>query len=228
MRVIRMLALALASSLAIDPVQAETFTIPDLIKGFAVTVTATCDAWECEGPARIRLTAKGKNASQILRIPDIASQLSKTGDFPYSTDASSHQDENAIVADDFNFDGFTDIALRTERNAAYGLPSYDIYLQDPCSRRFLKSEELTELATGKMGLFYVDKAGKSLIVYERSGYAWWLTSRYGSGPGRNLTLLSSEEVDVSPDGKHARVTTYSSSSRKRETRVVSCPADDYC
>jgi len=228
MCVIRKLVIALASSLAIDSVQAETFTIPDLLKDFTVTVTATCDAWECEGPARIRLTAKGKKASQILRTPDIASQLSKTGDFPYSTDASSHQDESAIVADDFNFDGFTDIALRNKRNAAYGLSSYDIYLQNPRSRQFSKSEELTELATGKMGLFYVDKASKSLIAYERSGYTWWQTSRYRSGPGKNLILLSSEEVDVSHDGNYARVTTYSQSSRKWETRTVSCPSDGYC
>ena len=74
---------------------------------------------------------------------------------------------HSIVIADVNGDGREDISLWTGRRGGYGSDSYDVYLSDPASGRFVHSTPFSELIVGRLGLFQLE--GGKLRLNAKSG-----------------------------------------------------------
>jgi hypothetical protein len=85
--------------------------------------------------------------------------------------------QTPLIFGDFNFDGFEDLAIRNGNNGAYSNPSYDIYLSSK-ENKFLKSGELTKLASENLGMFDIDKKTKQIAIHQKDGCCFDKTINY--------------------------------------------------
>lgn len=217
---------ALSVCLFAAAAQAASFLIPDVANEYTIKVIAECNSEQCEGPAEIHITKKNAGLVQTLKTPDLAVYLNANGKLP-ANHTVLYSDQSAVVADDFNFDGSTDIAIRNGNNSAYGGPSYDVYVYNISKRKFVLSDELTELATSKLGMFSVDKARKRLITFEKSGCCWHQTTHYAISPGRGLYVVYSLVEAATSNGKNVEVTTSSLVGKKMKSSTKLYPVDSY-
>jgi len=84
---------------------------------------------------------------------------------------------NAIIINDFNFDGYEDIAVQNGEPA--GLQAthpYDIYLYSGGKNNFELNKDLTKLA--EHGIFNVDIPNKQLSIFYVSGCCYHETKKY--------------------------------------------------
>ncbi|MEJ2795622.1 FG-GAP repeat protein [Iodobacter sp. LRB] len=219
-------AFTLMASFLAAAAQAASFLIPDVANEYTIKVIAECNSEQCEGPAEIHITKKNGGLVQTLKTPDLAVYLNANKKLP-ANHTVLYSDQSAVVADDFNFDGTTDIAIRNGNNSAYGGPSYDVYVYNISKRKFVLSDELTELATSKLGMFSVDKARKRLITFEKSGCCWHQTTHYAVSPGRGLYVVYSLVEAATSDGKNVEVTTSSLVGKKMKSSTKLYPVDSY-
>ncbi len=103
---------------------------------------------------------------------------------------------------DFNFDGLEDIAIRNGNNGAYASPSYDIYLSSK-ENKFLKSGELTKLASENLGMFDIDKQTKQIAIHQKDGCCFDKTVNYRF----NAKNLPYEDSSIIEDSSIADVVT---------------------
>ena len=89
-----------------------------------------------------------------------------------------YDEEYGIVVDDFNFDGEEDLAICNGHMGGYGASSYNIYLFDKTSSKFIENKKLTRFASDNLGLFFADPKQKLLTVYFKSGCCYHVTSKY--------------------------------------------------
>ncbi|WP_412465844.1 XAC2610-related protein [Pedobacter sp. KLB.chiD] len=85
--------------------------------------------------------------------------------------------QTPLIFGDFNFDGLEDIAISNGNNGAYSSPSYDIYLSSK-EHNFLKSGELTKLASENLGMFDIDKKTKQIATHQKDGCCFDKTINY--------------------------------------------------
>ena len=90
----------------------------------------------------------------------------------YSPDGqhASYDRQDAIIYDDFNFDGVKDFALTDGRFGNYGERSYQIYLAT--ENGFEYRADFTELAQNYFGMFGIDKENQLLRTWARGGCCW--------------------------------------------------------
>ena len=142
----------------------------------------SCDPEEtigCQGPASVDIFAKDSGVPfQRIAMPQLFVELDDKGETTVNKVQVYGEYNSCLVAGDFNFDGHSDLALRNGNAAAYGGPSYDVYLYDPAKKRFAHNEALTTLASENLGLFSVDAKAKTLDTFNKSGCCWHIFSTY--------------------------------------------------
>ncbi|OAM35617.1 hypothetical protein A7P98_06995 [Eikenella sp. NML080894] len=126
------------------------------------------DGMICMGPAQV--TLRHGSFSQSFRSEQLA--FHNNGLWP-----------SDVQMGDYNFDGKLDLAIRNGNGGYYSSPSYDIYVQTQ-SGRFVKSRELTELASDYMGMFRVDAARHTLTTAARDGCCFHAEETWQIIPGR--------------------------------------------
>lgn len=133
----------------------------------------------CQGPATVDIFPKDNGAPlQRIAMPQMFVELDDKGETTVNKVQIYGEYNSCLVADDFNFDGHSDLALRNGNEGAYGGPSYDVYLYDPGKKRFGRNEALTTLASENLGLFAVDPKDKTLATFNKSGCCWHIYSTY--------------------------------------------------
>ncbi|MDQ3747074.1 MAG: hypothetical protein M3444_22105 [Acidobacteriota bacterium] len=195
----------------------ETFKVNDVSTEYDVTVALEgCDgpgqlegANMCTGAARVSLYRKGANSPfQVLRLPNVQIHRDQLA---YSPKPGGHRrviydDEYSIIFDDFNFDGREDLAICNGRQGGYGAPSYNVYLFDKASNRFVENERLTTLAgEGYLGLFFPDPKRKTLTAYSKSGCCYHETEVYRVANNRPVLVEKVIEDETARDEKMIRV-----------------------
>lgn len=166
----------------------------------------------CDGPARVSLYRKGsKTPFQVLRLSNL--ELYKdTAAYSPETSAKPrglYAEEYTFVFEDFDFDGEEDFAVCNGRNGGYGGPSYNVYLFDQRSKRFVENRRLSRLTEGGyLGLFFPDPKKKRLTVYSKSGCCYHETEVYSVVRGRPVLVEKViEEATGVGDGDDLLVTT---------------------
>lgn len=134
---------------------------------------------ECEGPGRILVSRKREAAVlQVIDLPNLLVLLDREKSLPTGTAPAMQPKYVAgLVLDDFNFDGYKDLAVMNGRNAEYGGVSYDIYLFDPSKKRFFHSRAMSDLAS-RNTLFEVDPDRRLLTSSFKSGCCYHMRERY--------------------------------------------------
>lgn len=177
-------------------------------KNYTAELSVNCKEGECSGPGTVKLFDKktGKHF-QTLSSDDLFI-------FPYSSAEPSvnvitlYGEQSALIFDDFNFDGYEDLAIRNGNNSGYRGPSYDVYVYNITRKKFVLSHELTELAHDNLGMFQTDHKEKRLTTFSKSGCCWHLTTQYEVIPRKGLLKVYEFEEDAaSPDGNSVIVTT---------------------
>jgi len=177
------------------------FSIPNGSARYSATITvAKCEDDYCQGRGTIQLIDKQtKQVAHTFTSEDLTFFLDKKRQ-PTVNVVQLYNEQSPLIFDDFNFDGTEDLAIRNGNNSGYGGPSYDVYVCTSRSGRFVRSQELTALATEKLGMFQVDRKRQRLITFEKSGCCWHLTTEYAVVPGRGLIeMLTLEEDATGPD-----------------------------
>lgn len=79
-----------------------------------------------------------------------------------------YEEQFNVFFGDYNFDGKTDLALRDGMSGGYGAATYQIYLFESGTNKFVNSKELTELAQYQ-GMFEEKPDEKMIYVSSKSG-----------------------------------------------------------
>lgn len=198
----------------------ETLRIRDASKQYELEVrVAGCGGAErlndennCDGPARVSLYRKGsKTPFQVLRLDnlelykDTAAYSPETSEKPRGI----YAEEYTFVFEDFDFDGEEDLAICNGRNGGYGGPSYNVYLFDRRSKKFVENRRLSQLTEGAyLGLFFPDPKKKQLSVYSKSGCCYHETEVYQITRGRPVMVEKvTEEATGTEDENEMLVVT---------------------
>lgn len=170
----------------------NNFKINDLSEKYHVTIDiATCNEKECFGKSTILLM--DKTTSEIY--PALTSE---NFTFDISTDSlhlkkvQLNEEPNSLVLNDFNFDGFEDLALI---NRSSGALSYDIYTFDSIQKKFSIDEVMTTLVKDNSKMFTVDTERKRLILQLKSGCCLHVTKEYQVIPERGPLKVYEFEED---------------------------------
>jgi hypothetical protein len=198
----------------------ETLRVRDASKKYELEVhVAGCGGAErlndennCDGPARVQIYRKGaKTPFQVLRLSnlelykDTAAYSPETSEKPRGI----YAEEYTFVFEDFDFDGEEDLAVCNGRNGGYGGPSYNVYLFDKRSKKFVENRWLSRLTEGVyLGLFFPDPKKKRLSVYSKSGCCYHETEVYSVVRGRPVLVEKVvEEATSTVDETEMLVTT---------------------
>lgn len=188
-----------------------------------------CSEDECRGKADIELINKSTSRTQTFTSPNLNFYL-KNQPMPTKDKASlitfDAPLESPLIIDDFNFDGTEDLAIRNGSLGNYGAPSYDVYVYNSTQKKFVPSEELTDLASNYLGIFEVDPERRRLIVYAKSGAALHFTAEYTVIPHRGLVKVYEEEEDAS-GGERVKVTKKEFIDDKWITTIKNYPIEEY-
>ncbi|MBX0289821.1 hypothetical protein K3G63_05190 [Hymenobacter sp. HSC-4F20] len=176
----------------------RSFTVVQGSARYSATITvADCTNDHCEGAGTIKLYSKQtKQLVQTFTSADLAFYLDAPGRQPTVNTIELYGEQSPLIFKDFNFDGTEDLAIRNGNHSSYDGPSYDVYVYASRSRRFIRSAELTALASDNLGMFQVDKARKRLITFQKDGCCWHLTTEYEVVPGKGLSEVMTLEEDA--------------------------------
>lgn len=172
----------------------NNFKINDLSKNYHVTIDiATCNEKECFGKSTILLM--DKSTSEIY--PALTSEnftFAISTDSLYLKKAKFDEEPNSLILNDFNFDGFEDLALVSRSS---GTVSYDIYIFDSIQKKFSIDDGMTALVKDNSTMFTVDYERKRLILQLKSGCCIHITKEYTVIPGRGPLKVYEFEEDTS-------------------------------
>jgi hypothetical protein len=154
----------------------------------------TCIDRSCSGKGIIQLFKKNdKSWMQEFQSDDLVFELDK--DSNPSEVMDLYDEQSPIVFGDFNFDGTEDLAIRNGSNGGYGSASYDVYVGLNKSGNFIKSKELTELASTYLGMFDWDPKEKTILVRNKSGCCWHQIIKFEVIPKKGLSKIYEAEFD---------------------------------
>lgn len=135
----------------------------------------------CIGPGRVRIHRKGAASPfQVLSLKNInvyKDQLAYNPRIDKNL-RKLYDDEYSFIFGDFNFDAKEDLAVCNGTAGGYGAPSYNVYLYNDESGKFVENESLSKLTEGYLGLFFVDSKKKQLVAYSKSGCCYHETEFY--------------------------------------------------
>lgn len=181
------------------------------------------DANTCNGPALVSLYKKGvRSPVQILSLPNIELYRDTVAYNPTMNKKPRgiYAEEYSVVFDDFDFDGTQDLAICNGRNGGYGSPSYNVYLFDKRSNRFVENRRLTRLTEGVyLGLFFPDAKRHLLIAYSKSGCCYHETEKYQMVSSKPILVEKMIEDATIGNRDIVKVTTKTFVNGKWVTRV---------
>lgn len=211
----------------------QNFLLKDASKIFDVRIKIDkCDFADasyktCEGRGVVSLSKKNQSkAFQTINMPNMFLELGKD-DKPTTNLIELYGENNSgVVFDDYNFDGAPDLALRNGNEGAYGGPSYDVLLFSKAANKFIKSGELTKLASENLGLFTVDAKKKTLETFNKDGCCYHETTRYKIVNNRPQKVYVFIE-DAGGGGDTVELTTKTLVGGKWKTTVKRAKTKDY-
>ncbi|WP_322092497.1 lysozyme inhibitor LprI family protein [Paraburkholderia bannensis] len=168
-------------------VEGPTFRLVKAAKqhDFVLRMLDACSAEQsnddttCEGPAQLLIYGKRQSKLlQTINLPNVIATLPKGGGSPLVNSARLYDDQGVLNVGDFNFDGEEDFGIQTGNEGSYGGPSYDVYLFDPKSGRFVYNDPMTGLIQQTLGFFDVDEKHKLLHTYAKSGCCYHESTSY--------------------------------------------------
>ncbi|TGE28736.1 XAC2610-related protein [Hymenobacter metallicola] len=206
----------------------RSFTISKASARYSATITvAGCETDQCQGAGTIRLYDQHtKQLIQTFTSADLNFYLDAHQQ-PSVKTVELYGEQSPLLFDDFNFDGSEDLAIRNGNNSSYGGPSYDVYVYASRPRKFIRSAELTALATDNLGMFQLDKKRKRLITFEKSGCCWHLTTEYEVVPGQGLSEVLTVEEDATGGGENVVVKTRTKRNGRWTTATRTYPLKEY-
>lgn len=187
----------------------ERFDIKNASKDYDVRIeVAKCEDNMCEGKATFTLFQKGQTRPfQIFRLANTSFLLGENKR-PLANRTLLYDEQSAFNFGDYNFDGRADLALCDGNNGGYGMPSYQVYLFAPQTKKFVNSPGLTSLAQeGSLGMFEIDAKKKVLRTFGKSGCCFHVTQEYSVVRNRPKKVLEITEDATIPDEKKVKVTT---------------------
>lgn len=145
---------------------------------FVVHLAKACGDATCESTGQISVTKSGATGkSQLIDLPSIFLTRAAGGGLLINSTAL-YEYQGTINTGDFNFDGDQDFAIQTGNNGSYGGPSYDVFLQDRRSGRFLHAPALSALTVTGLGFFEVDPSARELVEYTKDGCCYHEETHY--------------------------------------------------
>lgn len=185
----------------------KTFDLKDASKYFNIKVTVVkCDDMYCEGKATFSFYKKGATRPyQVINLPDTSIQLDDSGDALVNT-TTLYDKQSVVNIDDYNFDGMDDVAICNGTNGSYNGPSYNVYLSNKATKKFVLDRAFTKLAS-HLGMFTVDKTEKTLETFDKDGCCWHITERYEVVAGKPRKIFEETEDGRIADLTKIRITT---------------------
>ena len=187
----------------------RSFEIKDGSKNYFAKISVKdCKENTCSGTATIKLYLKSSsNVFQTLKSEDLYFSLNENEGKPTININQLYGEQSPLIFNDFNFDGYEDLAIRNGNRGGYGAPSYDVYVFNATKKQFVRSSELTELASSNLGMFETDKTRKRIITFSKSGCCWHETTEYEvvfrKGLQKVKVLTENGTVD---EGEHVEIT----------------------
>jgi hypothetical protein len=198
----------------------ERFDIKDVAKDYDVRIeVAKCENQICEGKATFTLFKKGESKPfQIFRLANTSFMLDE-GKRPTANKTMLYDEQSAVNFGDYNFDGTEDLALCDGANGSYGMPSYQIYLFSPQSKKFVNSPAMTRLGKEYLGMFEVDAEQRVLRTSGKSGCCYHVTEEFSVVKNRPRKVFEVIEDATIADEKRVKITTRKLVNGRWRTRV---------
>lgn len=222
--------LLLATGLSLPAQAQRRFKLPNGSAQYSAELTvAGCADDQCQGPGTVRLFSKQtKQLVQTFASADLNFFLDNDNHTqPTVNVVELYGEQSPLIFADFNFDGTEDLAIRNGNNSSYGGPSYDVYVYASRPRKFIRSAELTALATENLGMFQLDTKRKRLVTFEKSGCCWHLTTEYAVVPGQGLVETKTVEEDATGADEQVVVKTREKVQGRWRTSVRRFPLKEY-
>lgn len=212
----------------------QNFLLKDASKDFDVKIKiAKCDFNDasyktCEGRATVYLLKKNQStAFQTIEMPNLFLELNAQKKPTVNLIELYGENNSGVAFDDYNFDGAPDLALRNGNNGAYGGPSYDVLLFSKVANKFIKSRELTRLASENLGLFNLDEKQKTIETFNKSGCCYHETTRYKIINNRPQKVYVFIEDATGGNGERVKLTTETLANGKWKRTVKYAATKDY-
>ncbi|CAI8756757.1 XAC2610-related protein [Chryseobacterium sp. IT-36CA2] len=203
------------------------FEVKNASKSYdAVIQVENCYDGQCNGRGTVDLFDHRNTKVQTFVSDNLVLNLNQD-EKPVQGKIFQLKKENGpVVIDDFNFDGTEDIAIRNGNMGNYSSSSYDVYVFNSTKMAFVKSKELTELASDSFDIFEVDAKRKRLIAYGKSGCCDLFTTEYAVIPNKGLDKVFEKEEDMTVEDL-VKVTTKEKINNKWITKTKVYPSDQY-
>lgn len=168
------------------------FELNEISENYHVNIDiATCNEKECFGKSSFSFMDK-KTAEKF-------SFTSENFTFAIERDSLNlketefDNEPSSLIFEDFNFDGFEDIALinRSSENA-----TYNIYLFDSIQKQFSMNKGMTTLIKENSAMFTVDSERKRVVIHLKSGCCLHITKEYNVIPERKPVKVYEFEEDT--------------------------------
>lgn len=207
---------------------AQIFEIKNGSKLYDAKLDVKCEKDQCGGKAKITLYQKGtQHIVQAFNSDELTIYLDKNLK-PSVNVIQLYDEQSPLVFDDFNFDGTEDLAIRNGNYGSYGGPVYDVYVFNKTKKKFVLSEELSNLTQENLGMFQVDPKHKRIITFNKSGCCYHITSEYQVVPHKGLVLVRDFEEDAtSVQGEKVKVTERNLIHGKWKVKTKYYPIDQY-
>lgn len=197
------------------PVGGPTFRLTKIAKqhDFVLRMLKACPAGKgdddatCEGPAQLLISEKGRSAPmQTLNFANVFVTLPKGANGPLANSAKLYDYQGVVNVDDFNFDGNEDFGIQTGNEGSYGGPSYDVYLFDAKTHRFVYNDGMTQTILETLGFFDVDAAHKRIRTLAKSGCCYHETTTYRVDNNDQLVAVARHIEDGQGGGDKMEIT----------------------
>ncbi len=162
----------------------------------AKITVANYNAGLSNGQATIMLFDKITDQQiQIFSSNDLAFSLKENQD-PNNGEVSLGKYQSPLIFDDFNFDGFDDIAIRNGHNTQYNGASFDIYTFNSVQKKFILDAELTRLASNNRGMFDLNKAAKQITIHQKEGCCYYKDITYQTNGEKKIAIVATVIEDA--------------------------------
>lgn len=169
------------------------FELYEISKNYHVSIDiATCNGKEWFGKSIITLLDKKISEKFSILTSDNFTFTIETDSLNLKK-AKFDNEPPSLIFEDFNFDGFEDIAVT---NRSSGDFAYDIYTFDSIQKQFLLNEGMTSLVKENSAMFTVDSEQKRLIIHIKSGCCLHITKEYDVIPEREPLKVYEFEEDT--------------------------------
>jgi hypothetical protein len=160
----------------------QTFLVKNASKLYDVKIKiGNCGADEddiCDSEATVYLMKKNQaQVFQTIEMPEMYLRFD-TGKTLDGKPLELKRDEiYGFGFADYNFDGILDLTVSNGYNRPYGGVSYDVFLFDRKTNKFVKHEGLSELESENVST-EIDKKRRIIESMTKSGCCWNQTTRY--------------------------------------------------